>query len=155
MVTIEEVSQVTDELIAALDRLIPQLSTSSRPPTQDKLVKLIESSTCVLFIAREPDHNGQIVGTLTLAVYHTPTKIRAWIEDVVVDETARKRGIGTDLVQTALRRARIKGARAVDLTSRPSRKAANRLYSHLGFVKRDTGVYRYSFDRHNDDISNS
>lgn len=152
---IEEVSQVTDELILALQRLIPQLSTSSQPPTRSKLIELIESDTCVLLIARQPERKKQIVGTLTLAVYHTPTKIRAWIEDVVVDRVARKRGIGTRLVQTALKRARSEGARAVDLTSQPWREAANRLYSHLGFIERETTVYRYDFDGRSDDVSDT
>ena len=35
------------------------------------------------------------------------------------------------------------GAKTIDLTSRPSREAANRLYQRLGFEMRETNVYRY------------
>jgi ribosomal protein S18 acetylase RimI-like enzyme len=94
-----------------------------------------------MFIAR---HEGNIVGSLTLAVFAIPTGIRAWIEDVVVDESARGLGAGEALTMAALDTAKAKGATSVDLTSRPSREAANRLYLRLGFVARTTNVYRFS-----------
>jgi ribosomal protein S18 acetylase RimI-like enzyme len=80
---------------------------------------------------------------LTLIVFRISTGVRAWIEDVVVDETARGRGVGEALSQEAVRRALALGARTVELTSRPSREAANRLYQRLGFVRRDSNLYRY------------
>jgi ribosomal protein S18 acetylase RimI-like enzyme len=80
---------------------------------------------------------------LTLIVFRISTGVRAWIEDVVVDETARGRGVGEALSQEAVRRALALGARTVELTSRPSREAANRLYRRLGFVRRDSNLYRY------------
>jgi ribosomal protein S18 acetylase RimI-like enzyme len=94
-----------------------------------------------VFVARV---DGNIVGSLTLVTFRIPTGIRAWIEDVVVDETARGHGVGEALNQAAIEEARRKGAVTVDLTSRPSREAANRLYQRIGFVQRDTNVYRYS-----------
>jgi ribosomal protein S18 acetylase RimI-like enzyme len=94
----------------------------------------------VLFIARV---DGRIVGSLTLAVFRIPTGIRAWIEDVVVDESARGHGVGEALNRAALAEAKRRGAKTVDLTSRPSREAANRLYLRIGFVARETNVYRY------------
>jgi ribosomal protein S18 acetylase RimI-like enzyme len=94
-------------------------------------------------VARDPDRGGQIVGSLTLVVFRIPTGVRAWIEDVVVDAAARGRGVGQALNQAALDRARAAGATTVDLTSRPSREAANRLYRRLGFAERTTNVYRY------------
>ena len=81
---------------------------------------------------------------LTLVVFRIPTGVRAWIEDVVVDETMRGRGVGEALSQEAVRRAIGAGARTIDLTSRPSREAANRLYQRLGFTLRDSNVYRYT-----------
>jgi ribosomal protein S18 acetylase RimI-like enzyme len=96
----------------------------------------------VLFVAR--DGSGAVVGSLTLALFRVPTGVRAWIEDVVVDEAARGSGAGAALVAAALDRAAAAGARTVDLTSRPSREAANRLYRRVGFVERVTNVYRYS-----------
>jgi ribosomal protein S18 acetylase RimI-like enzyme len=62
----------------------------------------------------------------------------------VVDEAVRGRGVGEGLSQEAVRRALELGARTVELTSRPSREAANRLYQRLGFVLRDSNVYRYT-----------
>lgn len=136
---ITESTEVTDELVEALDRLVPQLSSSASPSRED-VAELVASPNTVLFVAREAD---TIVGMLTLVLYRTPTGLRARIEDVVVDTAARRRGVGTALSKAALQRAADAGARTVDLTSRPSRTAANRLYQKLGFVQRDTNVYRY------------
>ena len=88
------------------------------------------------------DDDGTLLGSLTLALFRIPTGLRAWIEDVVVDDAARGRGVGEELNRVALRRAAEAGATTVDLTSRPSREAANRLYQRLGFERRDTNVYR-------------
>ena len=88
---------------------------------------------------------GQIVGGLTLAMYRIPTGLKAWIEDVVVDEAARGRGVGEALNVAALEEARRRGAKDVNLTSRPSREVANRLYERLGFHRRDSNLYRYEF----------
>jgi ribosomal protein S18 acetylase RimI-like enzyme len=83
---------------------------------------------------------------LTLAVFRIPTGVRAWIEDVVVDENQRGRGVGEALTQAALELASARGARTVDLTSRPSRDIANRLYKRMGFELRETNVYRRKLD---------
>jgi len=139
---VSEVSEVTDEVVAAFERLIPQLSRSNPPPGRDQLEAMARSEATIVFIARDPDRGGEIVGSLSLALFRIPTGLRAWIEDVVVDESARGRGVGAALNQAALGRARAAGARTVDLTSRPSRHAANRLYRRLGFVERETNVYR-------------
>jgi len=92
------------------------------------------------------DSTGAVVGSLTLVVFRIPTGVRAWIEDVVVDGAARGRGVGEALNRFALDRAAALGARTVDLTSRPTREAANRLYRRLGFEPRDTNIYRYNPD---------
>ena len=101
------------------------------------------SKASILLVARDPDRRGAIVGSLTLVVFAIPTAVRAWIEDVVVDETARGRGVGEALNRAALARAEHEGARTVDLTSRPAREAANRLYQRIGFEPRDTNIYRF------------
>lgn len=137
---ISEVTQVTDELVAAFERLIPQLSSSNPPPSRTFLEELVAAEASNLLIA---ELDGQIVGSLTLVVFPIPTGIRAWIEDVVVDTSARGAGVGAALNNAALDRARRAGATTVDLTSRPSREAANRLYQRLGFEARETNVYRY------------
>jgi ribosomal protein S18 acetylase RimI-like enzyme len=94
-----------------------------------------------LLIARDAD--GTIVGMLTLVLFQIPTGVRAWIEDVVVDTAAQGRGIGQALTTAAVGLANENGARTVDLTSRPSREAANRMYQKLGFCARETIVYRF------------
>lgn len=145
-VQIIEATAVTPELVAAFDRLIPQLSSSNPPPTETELAVICESEASVLLLAVDREDADRILGSLTLAWFRIPTGVRAWIEDVVVDESARGRGVGELLNLAALDRARNLGARTVDLTSRPSREAANRLYRRLGFVPRDTNVYRFSLD---------
>lgn len=140
MVTIEEVKNVDAELIAAFERLVPQLSSSNPPPTEKELVAIVASRSTVLFVARD---EGEIVGSLSLVLFRIPTGLRAWIEDVVVDDSTRGKGVGAKLSTAAIEHARNAGAKTVDLTSRPSREAANRLYQRLGFVQRTSNVYRY------------
>ena len=137
-------SIVNSEVVEAFERLIPQLSSSSPVPNEAQLAEIVSSNACSVFAARDPKVGGQIVGTLTLAMFRIPTGFRAWIEDVVVDVDARYKGVGEALTRTALKRAAELGARTVDLTSRPSRENANRLYQRIGFVQRDTNVYRYT-----------
>ncbi len=138
--TVEECDRVTDEVVRAMERLVPQLSSSSPPPGREELADLLRSSATHLLVAR--DRTG-ILGMLTLVVFPIPTGIRAWIEDVVVDSDARGKGVGEALNRYAVSLATDLGARTVDLTSRPEREAANRLYRRIGFEKRDTNVYRF------------
>jgi len=139
-VEVVEATEVTPELVIAFERLIPQLSSSNPPPPAADLREIVASDATVLYVARV---DGVIVGSLTLALFRIPTGLRAWIEDVVVDGDTRGRGVGEALNHAALAHARAVGATTVDLTSRPSREAANRLYQRIGFVERDTNIYRY------------
>lgn len=145
-VQIIEATQVTPELVEAFGRLIPQLSSSNPPPTETELAAICESEASVLLLAVDRDAGDQILGSLTLAWFRIPTGVRAWIEDVVVDRAARGHGVGELLNRAALDRARELGAKTVELTSRPSREAANRLYQRIGFVARETNVYRFNLD---------
>lgn len=140
-VVVEQVEVVTPDLREAMDRLIPQLSSSNPPPSDDEIAQIVLNPSTAFFVARL---GGRIVGSLTLATFRIPTGMRAWIEDVVVDAEARGHGVGEALNKAAIEEARRRGAVTVDLTSRPSREAANRLYQRLGFVARDTNVYRYN-----------
>ncbi len=137
---IEIADAATDELVQAFALLLPQLSQSSPPPDAAQVAVLVADPGSVVFVARL---DGSIVGTLTLVLYRIPTGLKAWIEDVVVDGSARGHGVGEALNEAALDEARARGAKAVSLTSRPSREAANRLYQRIGFSRRDTNVYRY------------
>ncbi len=143
---VEVLSEVTDEVVQAFGRLLPQLSRSAPPLDAAALSAIVSAEASTVLIARVGD---QIVGTLTLVTFPIPTGVRAWIEDVVVDEAARGkefggRRVGEALTIEAIGIARQSGARTVDLTTRPSRVAAGKLYERLGFVQRDSRLYRYS-----------
>jgi ribosomal protein S18 acetylase RimI-like enzyme len=148
---IEPAATADRDLVDALARLVPQLSSSAAVPTLEQVQEIVASPCTTLLVARDRRDAGKIVGSLTLAVFRIPTgvrawiDVRAWIEDVVVDPGTRGRGIGAALTHAALRIAASRGARTVELTSRPSRVDANRLYQRLGFQPRETNVYRYSY----------
>jgi len=143
VISVEAAALVDDDLCAAVDRLIPQLSRSSPPPSRAVLERIVHDDATTLFVARD---DAGIVGMLTLATFQIPTGVRVWIEDVVVDNDARGSGVAAALVQAALERSAELGARTVDLTSRPDREAANRLYLRMGFETRETNVYRRTLD---------
>ena len=138
---IEIVAEVTDELVEAFERLVPQLSSSNPPPSREALEDIVAATSTDVFVAS--DDEGNIVGTSTLAVFRIPTGRRAWIGDVVVDEAAAGQGVGGALTRAMVDRAAELGCTTVDLTSRPSRAAANRLYLREGFEVRETNVYRF------------
>ena len=129
-----------EELHAALEHLVPQLSRSNPAPSLDQVRAMLTHDSVTQFVARRDD--GSIVGVATLATFPIPTAIRAWIEDVIVDEASNNQGIGRLLIDAMVERARELGAKTVDLTSRPSREAANHLYRKAGFEPRETNVYR-------------
>jgi ribosomal protein S18 acetylase RimI-like enzyme len=146
-ITIAEATTSDAALAAAVARLLPQLSSSSLPPTIEHLRRIVDDPATTLLVATDgaaaPVPRGdRVVGMLTLAMFLLPTGVRAWIEDVVVDDEARGAGVASALVAEALERAQQHGARTVDLTSRPDRQAANRLYVRMGFERRETNVYR-------------
>ena len=141
---IEELVEVTDELMAAVELLLPQLSPNVPLPSRLEMEDILASPRNTLLIARDPDQNDEIVGIATLAMYRTPTGLHAWIEDVVVDENSRGKGFGAALTQACIQVAASNRAHGVNLTSRPTRQAANRLYQHMGFIRRETNVYYYS-----------
>ncbi len=144
-VLVEIATDATDELVEGLNRLLPQLSSNAVPLSTHDVEELVASSATVVFIARD---EGRIVGSLTLVVFPIPTGLRAWIEDVVVDGSARGAGVGEALTNAAIEESRRRHVRSIDLTTRPSREAANRLYARLGFELRETNVYRFVLEDH-------
>lgn len=139
---ITRLTEADQATAAALTALIGELSSSGKTLSLDGLRALVAQPSAAQFIARE---GGAIVGMATLAMYRIPTGVKAIIEDVVVSQSQRGRGTGEALVRAALAFAKENGAKGVDLTSRPSREAANRLYQRLGFTQRETNVYRFDF----------
>jgi ribosomal protein S18 acetylase RimI-like enzyme len=140
-VKVEIATTLTPAIVDAVEKLVGQLSRTAPPPTTAELGDIVSSPATDLFIAI--DDGGTIIGTATLVTFRIPTGMRAWIEDVVVDEAGRGQGVGMALTEAMVERARELGCRTVDLTSRPSREAANRLYQRAGFVARESTVYRF------------
>ncbi len=140
MIKIFEITEADDATLDAVNRLLPQLSKSAKIINGSTLQKLTNSECTRLYVAKEGD---TIFGMLSLVVFSIPTGTKAWIEDVVVDERARGKGVGKELMNHALNVAKELGAKSADLTSRPSREAANKLYQAIGFEGRETNVYRY------------
>ena len=140
MIEIAELNEADEDTLAAINRLLPQLSGSVRPISLERLGELADSGATRIYLAKE---GSVVLGMLSLVVFSIPTGTKAWVEDVVVDGQARGKGVGKSLVRHALEEASRLKAKAVDLTSRPSREAANLLYQSLGFEVRQTNVYRH------------
>ncbi len=139
---IEQVETASKEMVEALNRLMPQLTTNAVHYDQGMLEGLLSAPGTSLFAGR--DETGKICGTYTLCETVSPTGTKMWLEDVVVDEACRGRGYGQQMIEHAVATSRAKGAKSLNLTSKPQREAANRLYRRCGFVLRDTNVYRYT-----------
>ena|SRR5689334_17123484 len=140
---IGKVSEINEQLYNALQRLIPQLGAHKIPPTWEELSRLITSESSTLLVAHRETETDPIVGILCLTIYRVPTGLRSIIEDVIVDESARRQRIGEALVHFAIDLARAAGADGVSLTSNPQREAANQLYQSIGFELRKTNPYYY------------
>jgi ribosomal protein S18 acetylase RimI-like enzyme len=138
-VDVQEIHEATDEVVSAFHRLLPQLSRSAAPLDRPAVDRMVSHDANTMFVARV---DGEIVGMLTLVMVPIPSGLRARIEDVVVDSGARGRGVATALTVAAMEAAQAAKARTVDLTSRPERDSAGRLYERLGFRERDSRVYR-------------
>ena len=149
--TVELITAATPEIHEAMGRLLPQLSRSAAPMSEADVERFLSQSSVHLFVFRaetaDADGNNPILGMLSLATFEIPTGVRAWVEDVVVDEAARGQGAGLALVEAAIEHAKTIGARTVDLTSRRTREAANRLYQRAGFQLRETNVYRVTLEK--------
>ena len=141
MINISELTEASSSVLQSINELLPQLSSSAQVISMDRLSELVESDNTIIFLGT--DDNGQILGMLSLIVMKIPTGNKAWIEDVVVDQSARGKGMGKALMDHALERAKKLAVKSVDLTSRPSRETANMLYQSLGYQIRETNVYRY------------
>lgn len=140
MIEIFEIQVADEAILTSVNRLLPQLSKSARPINGEQLKKLVESECTRLFFAKE---GTDVLGMLSLVVFPIPTGVKAWIEDVVVDQKARGKGVGKALMNKALVEAGNLGTKSIDLTSRPSRETANKLYQSIGYQERETNVYRY------------
>jgi len=144
-IIIIEVHEFSPEVFEAVRRLVAQLDDNYQPLTDEEIKKIITSDVTHLLIAKD-NKTQEIVGMISLIRYRIPYKMKGWIEDVVVDEAYRRRGIGEALMRKGIALAKELGIQTLDLTSRPERESANNLYQRLGFQKRDTNVYRLNLD---------
>lgn len=135
---IRPITEVTEALREALARLLPQLTPGTALPGDEALRRLVAGGPSALFAAWR---DGRIAGMLTLAWYDAPSGRKAWIEDVVVDASARGCGLGEALVEAGMRHAASIGAGRVSLTSNPARTAARALYRKMGFEAAETTVF--------------
>ena len=142
-ISIKEVKEASKEIYNTMIELLSQLTSSELAFSQKDLERIVASQNSILFAAMDKEFENRIVGILTLVLVDIPTGMLAKIEDVVVDKTARGRGIGEAITLAAIQRAKELGITKIDLTSNPKREAANRLYQRLGFKQRTTNVYRY------------
>jgi ribosomal protein S18 acetylase RimI-like enzyme len=142
-IAIIEITKATKEIYRVMIKLLSQLTSSKLSFSQKDLKRIVTSKNSILFAAVDKEINTKIFGILTLVLIEIPTSTLARIEDVVVDKSARGKGIGETITLAAIQRARELGITKIDLTSSPSRKLANRLYQRLGFKQRTTNVYRY------------
>jgi ribosomal protein S18 acetylase RimI-like enzyme len=141
---IREIHRFSNRVFYATVRLLPQLAPDSPLPGKEHFKRILKSKSTHLFIA---ELDNKIAGILTIATYDIPTGIKVWIEDVVVDESLRGKGIGKALMLFSINYAKSLGAESIELTSRPSRVAASQLYQKIGFVIRETNVYKYSLNQ--------
>ena len=141
MINISELTETSSSVLQSINELLPQLSSSAQVISMDRLSELVESDNTIIFLGT--DDSGQILGMLSIIVMKIPTGNKAWIEDVVVDQSARGKGMGKALMNHALEKAKELAVKSVDLTYRPSREKANMLYKSLGYKIRETNVYRH------------
>ena len=142
MTVISELTDPSSTALESINQLLPQLSSKASPITMERLSELVGSGSTMIFICTNEE--AKIVGMLSLVIMKIPTGNKAWVEDVVVDQNARGQGLGKSLMDHALAEAGKLGVKTIDLTSRPSRENANRLYQSLGYQIRETNVYRRS-----------
>ena len=142
MTSIIEIKTYSPEYHEAIQRFLNQLTTSPMVLTESMFHQLLDSENSHLFFIIKDE---QIAGMLTVGIYHSPTGGKAWIEDVVVDETFRGQGLSKVLVAHAIEFVKSQQIPLLMLTSNPKRIAANKLYQAMGFERKETNVYRMKF----------
>ena len=143
MIKIFKATTVNQEILESVNFLLPQLSQSAKSIQIDQLNNIINSDCTSLIFAKDEE---KIIGMLSFVAYQIPTEKKAWVEDVVVHKSARGKGVGKLLMNFALEIADQVDAKSIDLTSRPSRETANKLYQSMGYEIRETNVYRYGLN---------
>jgi ribosomal protein S18 acetylase RimI-like enzyme len=141
MITIERLTEATDAAVADINRLLPQLSRQTRPMTGEILRQIITGSD-QLFVARDDEHEGRIIGAAQLMINVQLVRTKSWLEDLVVDEHYRGQRIGKRLIEAVIAAARAAGTETLDLSSKPNRSGVYAMYESLGFRRRETSLFR-------------
>ncbi|MBQ6988718.1 MAG: GNAT family N-acetyltransferase [Alistipes sp.] len=138
--TITRLTSSNAQTAEAIRTLIEQLTGRESTFSEDDLRNVLQDSASRLFVMR---HKESIVGMLSLGIYTCPTSRKVWVEDVVIDNELRGKGLGKELIEYAINYVKKNLAPcSLMLTSRPSRIAANALYRKKGFEPRQTNVYK-------------
>ena len=140
-IIIERIETFSESIAPEINSLARQLVANSRMLDNEDVKNLVENQANRFFVAREAASN-KIIGMLTLVILDVPSVKKGLLEEIVVDNKHRRKGIGRKLLSAAMKQARKEGASYIDFTSRPERKEAKSFYQKLGFNKRDTNVYR-------------
>lgn len=139
----QEINEFQSSYLADINQLLAQLSSSHPSISQQELQNILSSPNSHLYVVLLEE---RIIGMATLCTYLCPTGRKAWIEDVVVDSAFRGKGLGKLLANNIIDVVNKQGNTTLMLTSRPSRIEANHLYQSLGFEKRETNVYKMTFE---------
>ena len=137
-----EVNEFKKEYFDAIQKFLGLLTSEPKSFTEANFKALLVSGSSHLFFLLD-DNN--IAGMATVGIYKSPTGTKAWIEDVVMDEAYRGKGLGRMITQYAIDFAASQRADSLMLTSNPSRIAANNLYRTIGFEQKETNVYCMKF----------
>ena len=87
--------------------------------------------------------DGQVIGTLHLMFLPSISfqgGLRAQVESVRVDASQRRQGLGREMMKWTIKRAKVRGAHVVQLTTHKSREDAHRFYERLGFKGTHLGM---------------
>ncbi len=143
--TINKVKSPSSRTAASINRLMAELSPAAKPIDRDAMKRLLDVRSSTIYLGYDETDYACAMGVLSITA--SPTGIKAWIDDIVVDSASRRRGYGKSMMDFLISEARRLGAGSVSLTSRPERIAANSLYRSLGFELRQTNTYRLALSQ--------
>lgn len=130
-------------VVKSINYLLTLLTQNPNKINSSQLNEISKNARLLLAV----DQNNKVIGMATLVLIKIPTGKSGRIEDVVVDDQYRGQGIGTALIQKLIIEGKKLHLKKIDLTSKPERIEANKLYQNLGFQKYDTNVYRMKFEK--------
>jgi len=138
-----EVTEFSGDYLDSVRKFLRLLTSEPKQFTELNFRELLTSDNSHLFFLLD---ENTIAGMATVGIYSSPTGVKGWIEDVVIDEAYQGKGLGRALTQHAIDYAKSQHADSLMLTSHPSRIAANKLYQSIGFEQKQTNVYRIKFE---------